>query len=419
MSYVIIGNSAAAVGAIESIRQNDQKEDIVVISKEPFDAYCRPLISYYLAGKVSTKQMFYRDKSFYKTNNVKAVLGKKATGIDVNGKKVVLEDKEQISYSKLLLATGGKPFTPTMEGSWKEGVYTFTSWEDVKEIAKAAKKAKKAVVIGGGMIGMKASESLQVLGLDITIIELADRVLSLALDEKASYLMQKHLKKKGIKIITGNTVAEIVGREKVAGVRLKDGQQLDCSLVVVAIGVVPNTDLVSDAPVKVNRGIVVDDEMQASVSHVYAAGDVAEATELLFGEKRVIPIWPIAYNQGLVAGTNMTGSKKLFQGGLSMNAIEVLGLPTISVGMTNPPNGDFEVLTRYEPENMTYKKVVLKDDVVIGSVFVNAIDRAGIITDLIRNKVNVKGFKSALLRDEFGYIYMPKEERLVKLGVQS
>ncbi len=416
MSYLIIGNSAAAVGAIETIRQNDQKEEIIVVSKEPYHVYSRPLISYYLAREVDTKQMFYREKNFYKNNKVQTILGKKATGIELEKRRVILEDGEQISYGKLLIATGGSPFIPPIEGSWKEGVYTFTTWDDAKAIAEAAKRAKKAVVIGGGMIGLKATESLVMLGIDTTVIELAERVLSLSLDEKGSYLMQKHLKKKGVKVITGNTVAEIVGRAKVAGVRLKDGRQLDCNLVVVAIGVVPNTELVDGLSMKVNRGIAVDDKMQTNVPNIYAAGDVAEAKEVLSGEKRVIPIWPIAYNHGSVAGSNMTGNEMVFQGGLSMNSIEVLGLPTISVGITNPPDGNFKILTKYDAPKMIYKKVVLRDDIIVGSVFVNAIDRAGIITDLIKNKVNVKSFKSTLLNDDFGYVFFPEEERLARLG---
>jgi len=413
---VIIGNSAAAVGAIETIRQYDQKEDIVVISKEPYRVYSRPLISYFLAGKVKSPQMYYRDTDFYKSNNVRTMLGKTVTGIDSKKQKVILDDGEKISYSKLLVATGGKPFVPPIEGSWKEGVFTFTTWDDAKALAKAARTAEEAVVIGGGMIGLKATESLQMLDVGVTVVELADRVLSLSLDEKASRLMQKHLKNAGVKIITENTVAEVMGRNKVTGVRLKDGTQISCDMVVIAIGVVPNTDLLGDASVKCNRGIVVNDEMQTNISNIYAGGDVAEATELLSGEKRVIPIWPVAYNQGSVAGSNMIGESKVYQGGLSMNSIEILGLPTISVGMTNPPEGDFKVYTKYESDKMAYKKVVLKDDVIMGSVFVNSIDRAGIITDLIKNKVNVRRFKSKLLNDDFGYVFFPQKERLEKLG---
>jgi NAD(P)H-nitrite reductase large subunit len=156
--------------------------------------------------------------------------------------------------------------------------------------------------------------------------------------------------------------------------------------------------------------------MQTTMLDVYAAGDVAEVTDLLSKEKRVIPIWPNAYNQGSVSGSNMVGNERIFRGGLPMNSIELFGLPTISAGITNPTDGDCEIYSKYEPEKMVYKKVILKDDVIIGSVFVNAIDRAGIITDLIKNEVNVKRFKTKLLCDDFGYVFFPKEERLVRLG---
>jgi len=418
MRYVIIGNSAAAVGAIEGIRSCDKDGEITVISNESYRAYSRPLISYFLAREVDAGRMFYRDKNFYEKNKVRTMLGKKAVALDLEKKAVLLEDKQKVSYDKLLMATGGNPFVPPLKGLDKDNVFTFTTWDDAKKLDKLVDQIKKVVVIGGGLIGMKATEALQARGLKVVVVELADRVLSLALDKKASDMVEEQLRKVGVEVITDNTVTEITGPDrKVKGVILKDGSAIECDAVIVAIGVKPNTELVDGTEIDVNRGIVVDDNMRTNVPDVYAAGDVAEAPELLSEENRVIPIWPGAYSQGNVAGYHMAGGEKEYLGALPMNSIEFFGLPTISVGMSNAGGKEFEVLSKYDPKEKSYKRIVLKDDVVVGALFIGAIDRAGIYTGLIKEKADVKNFKEELLSDNFGYVSFPKKLRIKKLQV--
>ncbi len=212
--YLIIGNSAAAVAAIEAIRESDKDGSIAVVSKESYHTYSRPLISYLLAGQIKTGKMFYRSKDFYKAHGVQAILGKKATGVDLRKKRVMLEDGEKIRYAKLLIATGGSPFVPPLKGLEKEHVYTFTTWDDAKELNKVLKKIKKVLVIGAGLIGLKATEALHARDIEVTVVELADRVLSPSLDQKASSIFEKRLKEKGIKVITNNTVVDIIGPGK-------------------------------------------------------------------------------------------------------------------------------------------------------------------------------------------------------------
>ncbi len=416
--YVIIGNSAAAVGAIEGIRESDKDGSIAVISKEPYHAYSRPLISYLLAGQVKASKMLYRDKDFYKKKKVETILGKKAMGLDLKKKAVLLDDGEKIRYQKLLIATGGAPFVPPINGLDNETVFTFTTWDDAKDLGKLVKKIKKVVVIGAGLIGMKATEALHARGLDVTVVELADRILSLALDKKASDMIEDQLKETGIRVFTNNTVVEITGSgKKVERIILKDGTTLECDAVIVAIGVRPNVEVVDGTKITVNKGIVVDSHMQTSASHIYAAGDVAEAPELLAEGNKVIPIWPGAYEQGCIAGCNMAGVEKKYIGALFMNSIEFFGLPTISVGLANVKGKEYEVLSKYDRRKKTYKRIVLKDDVVVGALFIGAIDRAGIYTGLIKEQVDTKNFKKELLSDNFGYVSFPKKLRIKKRQV--
>ena len=424
MHYVIVGNSAAAIGAIEAIRNRDKTGSVSVISDEPYSVYSRPLISYLLAGKVDENMMFYGKKNFYEENSVGTKLGQTAVELDTDKKIVELENKELVPYDKLLIATGGIPIIPQVEGKDLKGVFTFTKWDDAKDIKDFIERnsVKRAVVVGGGLIGLKATEALIELGLKVAVVELADRILSVTFDQRASQIMEDNLRERGIEIIFDNTVAQIKangglnkgswgGKRRVSGVVLRDKRKLACDLVIFAIGVRPNASLVKDTPVRVKRGILVDQHMQTSISDVYAAGDVVEAFDLVMGINRPIPIWPNAYRQGSVAGCNMAGGLKEYQGGLAMNSIEIFGVPTISVGQTDPDEENYQVLQEHNRERREYKKIVLKDDFIVGAIFIGSIERAGIITALIKERTNVRNFKNYLMREDFGLIYLPSNYR--------
>ncbi len=417
MNYIIIGNSAAAIGAVEAIRKNDKENPIKIISEEEYTVYSRPLISYLLAGKVTTKRMYFRGEDFYEKNKVIKILGHKAIGINCDQRYVSLENKEMIKFDKLLISTGGKPIIPGIKGLKNERVFGFTTWSDVDKIAKISREVKEGVVIGGGMIGIKAAEALCEIGIKVTIVELADTVLSRALDKEASQIIQNQLKEAGVDIITGSEVSEVIGKgsEVVEGVILKDGRRIRCDFVVVAIGVFPNIDIVKGTKIKVKRGIIVDEHMETDIRGIYAAGDVAEAYDSIIGEERPIPIWPLAIRQGRVAGSNMSGLVTTYPGGFPMNAIEFSGIPTISLGITDPKEDGYEIIKKTDIQKGIYKKIIIKENRIVGAVFVGEIDRAGIITGLIKDKIDVRDFKKDLLAGDLGLISLPKEMRRKKL----
>lgn len=417
MNYVIIGNSAAAIGAVEGIRQVDRESKITVISDEPYHTYSRPLISYWLAGKVTEDKMIYRERSFYEVNAVTPVLGKRAEKIDFRGHKVVLAGGTKIPYDKLLIATGGKPIVPPMEGLDKNGIYSFVKFDDVKEIQQAVAAGKKnAVVIGAGLIGLKAAEALAKLNVNVTVVELANRVLPAILDEQAGTMVQDYLENHGMKFELNTTVSKIQGKSDVSGVTLQNGHKVKCDMLIVAIGVQPNTGLVKDTNVRVNRGIVVNEKMETSVAGVYAAGDVSEGFDIVYGTNRVLPLLPNAYQQGEVAGRNMAGAETVFAGGLAMNAIGFSELPMLTAGIIKPDSDEFEVMVSADPETKTYRKAVLRNNCIVGYICLNKIDRAGILTGLIKDKTDVSAFKGRLLNPDFGYIDFPEESRKSRLG---
>lgn len=411
--YLIIGNSAGGIGAIETIRQIDHGGSITIICDEPYPVYSRPLISEYLAGERDLDGMLYRSPNFYERNNVQTLFCKAVAGLNLAEKAVVLDDGKTISYGKLLLATGGKPIFPPVKGSEKNGVFTFTTLDNAKAISEAIEKgAKKAVVIGGGLIGISVTDALRKRNISVTIVELMDRILGAVLDEEASRMAQDAVEAAGVEFRTGHTVKTIIGKDgddaSVGGVVLDDGEQIDCDLVIVAIGVVPRRDLVKDTNISVNRGILVNRNMATSHPNIYACGDVAECYDFIYECDRVVPIWPNAHIGGRIAGYNMAGRKAEYPGGTAMNSLKYFGLPIASAGMVNPTgDGDCEVIARRDDGH--YQKFVLQNNRMVGMVLVRDIEKAGIYYGLMRDGVRVDEFKDSLLSDEFGLINLPEE----------
>lgn len=418
MKYVILGNGVAAIGAVEGIREVDKEGPITIISSEPYKVYGRPLISHLLSGKIGESEVYYRPDDFYEAKGVHLVLGETAERIDTEKKKVLLANGEAHSFDQLLIATGGIPFIPPIKGKDGSGVYTFTTLDDAKTLETLVGKVKRIAVIGGGLIGLKAAESLHDRKISVTVIELADRILSSAFDRQAGDIIEKRLREVGIEIILNNSVKEIVRTKgRVKAVVLNDGQKRDCEAVVIAIGVVPNKTIVEGTKILTNRGILTDEHMQTNVPGIYAAGDVAEAMDLLLGQKRVTPIWPNAYLQGRYAGLNMAGAKRSYLGSVPMNSIEFYGIPTVSMGLSNPPGEDYDVQTAYHPEQNLYRKIVLKNHRLVGAVLVGQIQRSGILTGLMVNQADVEAFEEELLKDDFSLARMPGDVRKKILAV--
>jgi len=414
--YVIIGGSVGGIGAVEAIRDVDPKGTITVISDEKVPQYSRPMISEYVSREATLDTMKYRGDEFWKDNKVQILTGRTATKIDFKKKQVLLDGGDKIEYEKLLIATGGKPFVPRMEGGDKEGVFTFTELSSAEQIESVLEPSKNAVVIGGGLIGVSASEALVKRGIKVTLVELKDSILNLILDKTASDIAEKVLTEAGVTVITGQTVKQIIGQKNneatVRGVVMTDGTEIPCDLVVIAIGVIPRTDIVKETDLKLNRGIVVDRLMRTNIRDVYACGDVAEAYDFLIDGNRLLPLWPLAHLGGRVAGYNMAGKKAEYEGGTVMSSLKYFELPIIAVGNVNPKDTtDIEVLVELKPEKHVYKKVLLKDNKIVGFIFIGEIDKAGIIFRLLKNHVDVSTIKDGLLEEEFGIVSLPEQLR--------
>ena len=376
-TYVIIGGSIAAVAAIEGIRSEDKKGDILVIGEEPCRAYGRPLISYYLLGETDLARMDYRPETFYEENGVALRLGVRAEKIDPAKKTVTLADGEKIGYEKLLVATGSRPFDPPMEGieSVKER-FRFMTKADALALDKALSPEKRVLIMGAGLIGLKCFEGIAARVKSVAIADLAGRILPSILDETGATMVQRTLEEHGATFYLSDSVSRFEG----GTARLKSGKSLDFDVLVTAIGVRPNTELIKEAGGEVNRGIVTDECGRTSLPDIFAAGDCAESFDVASGTKKVLALLPNASMQGRVAGANMAGGKAKLENALPFNSIGFFGTHVMTAGV-------YEGEIYREKTERTYKALFTKDDLLKGFILINLPERAGIYLKLLKEHI--------------------------------
>lgn len=378
MKYVIIGNAAAGIGTVEGIREYDKDGEILIISDEKYDTYSRPLISYWLKEAVTEENMRYRNADFYEKNNVKTMLDTKVIAIDPVKKEVVIEGGENVPYDKLMVATGSKPFVPPMQGMEKIAKkFSFMKKDDAKAVKEAVFDGARVLIVGAGLIGLKAAEALEHYNAKMTVVDLANRILPSILDEAASEIMQKHIESKGVKFILNTSVSEFSENSA----KLSNGETVDFDMVILAVGVRPNVELIKEAGGNVGRGIITDNRQQTSLKDIYAAGDCTESYDISIGANRILAILPNAHNQGVVAGKNMAGKEAYYLNAFPMNAIGFFGLHIITAG-----SYDGEPVV--ETDGTNYKKLVVKNKQLKGFILMGKyIKRAGIYTSLIREHI--------------------------------
>lgn len=402
--YVIIGNGTAAIGCIEGIRSIDKTGEITIVSEENHHVYSRPLISYYLENKTDLEHMKYRGDSFYKDNGCKVIYGKKAVKIDKTS--VMLDDSSVIKGDRICVATGSRPFVPPIAGlDTVEKKFGFMTLDDALALEKVLSKDARVLIVGAGLIGLKCAEGIRDRVGAITVCDLADRVLSSILDNDCAAIVQKHLEKNGIEFMLGDTVEHFEGNFAF----MKSGKQVDFDILVMAVGVRANSELIKIAGGEVNRGIIVNSKMETSLPHIYAAGDCAEGFDASIGAARVLAILPNAYIGGHTAGVNMAGGKAQFSNAIPMNSIGFFGLHIMSAG-------DYSgVCSEERTENML-KRFFTKDGKLYGFILIGATERAGIYTALIRDKTPLKTINFDLTKKVASNLIFSKKIRGKKFG---
>lgn len=415
MKYLIIGNCAAGISAAEALRANDKTGEITIISSENVPAYGRPLISYFLSGKVKAENMLYREDSFYKSRKIEVLLNTKAQKINAAQKEVLTEDGRVLNYDKLLIASGSIPFVPPIKNlCGQKNVFSFLTYEDAKRIKESINEDSRVVIAGAGLIGLKAAEGLFGKVGKITVVDLADRVMASVLDKPSADIIQNHIARNDIEFILNTSIAEIEGENMAGKVLLSDGQTLECDILIIAVGVRPNIAVAKEAGLKINKGIVVDRYMNTSAADIYAAGDCVESFDLISNEYKILALWPNAANQGEIAGCNMAGLKQKSPAFFAMNAISFFGMQLISAGYIceNDYNYSFSDLT---PQESKARRLNIQDDRLIGFLLINDFQRAGIYTDLINNKTKLSELEYDIRAKDIGLGIYPENVRKGKI----
>lgn len=409
MDYVMIGNSAAAIGCIEGIRSVDAAGPITVISREPYHTYSRPLISYLLHGKTDEARMRYRAESFYKDHGCTPMLGAAAVKIDPEAKKVLLNDGRAVPYGRLLIATGSRPLVPPMDGlELVKNKFTFLSLDDAKALQKALTPESRVLIVGAGLIGLKCAEGIRHCVGSITVVDLADRILPGILDADGAAIIQKHIESRGVKFLLSDSVSRFTADSA----ELKSGRTVGFDVLVVAAGVRPNTELAAGIGAAVGRGILTDARCETTVPGVYAAGDCAEDRDATAGMQRMLGLLPNAYMQGETAGVNMAGGDRLYDKAIPMNAIGFFGLHVIAAGSYD--GSAFEV-----KGDGSYKKLITKNGLLKGYILIGDVVRAGIYTSLIREKTPLASIDFELIKEKPQLIAFTAAERAAKLEKEN
>lgn len=407
--YVIIGNSAAAIGCVEGIRSVDKAGEITIVSNEKYHTYSRPLISYLLWGKTDLDRMKYRPDDFYKKNGVQTILGVSVVKINKEEKTLSLDNGEEISYEKLLVATGSKPFVPPMDGMDKIAKkFSFMSLDDAFALDKELTDESKVLIVGAGLIGLKCAEGIRHKVGSITVVDLADRILPSVLDEEGSKMVQKHIEDNGVEFFLSDSVKKFSANSA----ELASGAKVDFDVAVLCVGVRPNTELISDIGGEVNKGIIVDDSCMTSIEDVYAAGDCTESYDITIDKSRILALLPNAYMQGETAGISMAGGDASYNNAIPMNAGGFFGLHITTAGSYV---GDSYV----EQSKEGYKKLFYQDNVLKGFIIIGDISRAGIYTSLIREKTPLDTIDFELIKKQPQLMAFSAKERAEKLGGQK
>lgn len=406
-NYVIVGNSAAAIGCVEGIRQVDQNGSILIVSDEPHHTYSRPLISYLLWGKTDCQRMKYRPDSFYEDHKVDTLFGVKATSLQPEEHTLTLDNGETVTYGKLLLATGSRPFIPPMDGLDKvEKKFTFMTLNDALALEQAITPDSKVLIVGAGLIGLKCAEGIFEKVGSLTVVDLANRILPSILDEEGSKLVQDYIESKGVKFYLSDSVAKFEN----GTATLKSGAEVPYDIVVIAVGVRPNVELAENAGIEVNRGILTDIHCATNLPDIYAAGDCTVSHNIASDQDQILALLPNAYMQGETAGIEMAGGEANYDKAIPMNAMGMLGLHMITAGVY-----DGEVYKEQSCEG--YKKLFVKDGKLKGYILIgDVIKRAGIYTSLIREQTPLEEIDFELIKHSPQLMAFAKSQRKVKLA---
>lgn len=377
---VVIGNGMAGISTVEQILKLTTQFEITVFGSEPHPNYNRIMLSYVLEGSKTIDDIVLNDWQWYADHGITLHTGTKVAKIDETSKEVVTEEGMRVPYDKVIIATGSNSFILPIPGSDKQGVIGFRDIADCNQMLEAAKTYKKAAVIGGGLLGLEAAKGLVQLGMDVTVVHLMEDLMERQLDHQAALMLRNELERQGIKFKMEAQTVELLGDERVSGLRFADDTVLEAQFVVMAVGIKPNVEVAKDSGIEVNRGIVVNDYMQTSMEDVYSVGECNEHRGVCYG--LVAPL----FEQGMVLAKHICGVETApYEGSVVSTKLKISGVDVFSTGeFIDGP--EHTVIASKDDWKRTYKKILLKDGVMVGAVLYGDINDSAELQKLIKQK---------------------------------
>jgi len=413
-TYLIVGSGAAGIAAVEAIRSLDQQGRIVLISEEPEGYYSRPGLAYFLTGELGERQLYPFSESDFRRLEVEWV-NERVIRLVPEAHTLELQDGNTFSYDRLLLATGARAARLDIPGSEAQGVVKLDNISDARRIIKMARKARRAVVVGGGITALEIVEGLVARKVRVHYFLRGDRYWSNVLDETESRIVEERLKEEGVELHYHTEIAEILSkRDRVSAVRTKDGREIKCEMVAVAVGIRPRLELAESAGIKTDRGILVDEKLATSYKDIYAAGDVAQAYDPVSGSYVLDSLWGLARSQGTTAGLNMAGENHTYRKSVPFNVTRLADLTTTIIGtvgrgidedLTGIARGDSETW-RQLPDAIAAQadfevnrlRVLVGEQALIGAVVMGDQTLSRPLQQLVANQVDITPYRERLLQ---------------------
>jgi nitrite reductase (NADH) large subunit len=393
--YIIVGCGVAGISAAASIRKLDPDGEINIFTEESYPFYTRIRLPELIAGEISWQKLIVYPPEWYAEKKININLAEPVNEINPQD-RYVKTPKGNYPYDRLLLATGSHPFVPPIAGMDKGGVFTLRSIKDALVIREHARSGGKALLIGGGLLGLEAGNGLRKAGMEVSVIENLPRLLPRQMDSVGAEILRQQLKGIGFRFYLGSQTKELLGKGTLTGILLADSRRLEGEMVLISAGVRPNFGLAKTIGLKIGKGVLVNDRLQTSIDNIFAAGDLVEHRGVFYG------IWPASQKQGEVAGINMAGGDALYEGTVPSNVLKVVGIDLVSAGEFDE-EGKFEALVKKDESKYLYRKLILKEDIIIGCILLGDIRGKKEILTAIEQKKNVGAYKTEIVKDDFDF----------------
>lgn len=382
-NFVIIGSGVAAVNAAKTIREYDRGSNIFIFGEEPSLPYKRIKLSKDLYSDLHSEKVLIKKKKWYQDNHISVFINTKVVKINTDEQFIVTSNEAVFSYHKLLICTGANNRRLEINGINKKNIFTIRDMKEADEFKGHLEDKESVVTIGGGVQGLETAWSILKAGKKVSIVEVAPLLMRRQLDTKSSLLLKRKIEKKGVKVYLNTSIDSILGKESVTGIKMNDNSQINCDSIVYSIGVTPNTKLVHDTAIKLNRGIVVDEEMRTNIDSVYAAGDVAEVNNEIEG------LWGTALEQGRVAGSNMVSKTAIYKKEIPTTILNAFNVSLFSIGVVNEEQCDTTIVEEDGKEK--YTRLFIKDNKIVGVISLEGVTASIPYKSAIEKHVSLEG----------------------------